>query len=458
MKHGSTVPVKVMFYSEDEVPMLPQLGLLKPQPKRLDTDTAAGFVKQMVAHCSDCHAGCSDRGAKPLPKRVLKIRANGETPAIQLVEPPAGQLGRYATLSHCWGPTQPVKTLNSNLKHMRTSIPFESLPIVFRQAIQVAISLSLEYIWIDSLCIVQDDTDDWEVEASKMCDYYENGFLNIATAASPGHDVPFLGETDPSWWPVSFELQGMFGEKYRIWATRAVEDPDVLAAGQLFTRAWAWQESTLASSTLYFTKFGLIWDTAIAEFHAKDKEAHGSEQGDNLPTFQGQMQNLAAEIKSGGRLASDPYLVNKLVAAIAYGANSLPPGMPHWKGLQDMARSRGVPTGDISAVWDLWQKLVEAYPARSITYETDRLPALSGVASRVHRQLGFRYLAGLWEEGLPANLCWERKPKHGHENQALVHAEVAPMVILTEWLTLITQANTLKVAAQVMARGSFEGI
>ncbi|RYP08513.1 hypothetical protein DL764_001844 [Monosporascus ibericus] len=288
-----------------------------------------------------------------------------------------------------------------------------------------------------------------------MCDYYENGFVNIATAASPGHGVPFLGETDPSWWPVSFELQGMFGDKYRIWATRAVEDPDVLAAGPLLTRAWAWQESTLASSTVYFTKFGLIWEcvegieanhvdvgisgkrlrqlgfskklsqlsTAIAEFHAKDKEAHGSEQGDNFPTFRGQMQNLAAEIKSGGRLASNPYLVNELVAAIAYGANCLPPEMPHWKGLQDMAWSRGVPAGDISAVWDLWQKLVEAYSARSLTYETDRLPALSGVASRVHRQLGFRYLAGLWKEGLPANLCWERKPKHGHENQALVHGQ-----------------------------------
>jgi hypothetical protein len=164
-------------------------------------------VEQMKTKCFINHANCSDWGPKPFPKRVLKFSRSGETTTVKLVEPPTGELGRYATLSHCWGPTQPIKTQVSNLAKMHDSIPFESLRVVFQQAIEVTAELGLEYIWIDSLCIVQDDKDDWEVEASKMCDYYENGFLNIATAASPNHGVPFLGETDPTWWPVEFEIQ-----------------------------------------------------------------------------------------------------------------------------------------------------------------------------------------------------------------------------------------------------------
>lgn len=97
-----------------------------------------------------------------------------------------GSKGLYATLSHCWGPPgkHPLSTTRSNLASRTQGIPWNELPNTFQDTIMVTRSVGISYIWIDSLCIVQDDAEDWQREASGTEDICEKSHLTIAATAA----------------------------------------------------------------------------------------------------------------------------------------------------------------------------------------------------------------------------------------------------------------------------------
>lgn len=99
---------------------------------------------------------------------------------------------RYIALSHCWGGHEIIKTTSSNLVAMKKNINWDSLPSTFPDAISVARELHVRWVWIDSICILQDDKADWEVEAAQMGTYYQKAFLTVAAASSPTPTTPLL--------------------------------------------------------------------------------------------------------------------------------------------------------------------------------------------------------------------------------------------------------------------------
>lgn len=110
---------------------------------------------------------------------------------------------RYLTLSHRWPLAGQVamslKLTRDKLSSMMKSIPFDGLPKTFQDAITVTQRLGFRYLWIDSLCIIQDDTDDWQKEAALMTKVYTNSTCNLsATAASDGTKKACFFSTNPS--------------------------------------------------------------------------------------------------------------------------------------------------------------------------------------------------------------------------------------------------------------------
>ncbi|ETS87123.1 hypothetical protein PFICI_00951 [Pestalotiopsis fici W106-1] len=237
-----------------------------------------------------------------------------------------------------------------------TAVDAQALPAVFQQAISIARKLRVQYIWIDSLCIVQDNKQDWELESSKMCDYYENSYLTIATAASPNCDVPFLRPKEEKWRPVKFALGGKEKNGETINAQRSPYTPK--EQGILFTRAWAWQEAALSSRTIYFTPSELIWE---CREHVLPQRY--------LPDL-----DISEKLEFSKRLS--------MIETMTFDGDN------------------------ISHLWDLVGTLVSAYSSRRLTVPTDKLPALSGVASRIQKMTNSRYVAGLWEDNLIYDLCW----------------------------------------------------
>lgn len=113
----------------------------------------------------------------------------------------------YATLSHCWGPPElsvrPLRTTQNTLKKHQEGFAFRDLPKTFQDAVQLARALSIRFLWIDSLCIIQDNEEDWANESSQMAAYYENSLLTIsamsARDSSQGFNLDIASHIPPTW-------------------------------------------------------------------------------------------------------------------------------------------------------------------------------------------------------------------------------------------------------------------
>lgn len=103
----------------------------------------------------------------------------------------------YVTLSHCWGTSSVLKLLQSNELLFRNSIAFNRLPKSFRHAIEVTRLLGMRYLWIDSLCIIQDSLQDWREEAAVMLEIYRNSFCNIAATAASNSSIGLFFTQNP---------------------------------------------------------------------------------------------------------------------------------------------------------------------------------------------------------------------------------------------------------------------
>ncbi|KAH7316886.1 heterokaryon incompatibility protein-domain-containing protein [Stachybotrys elegans] len=204
-----------------------------------------------------------------------------------------GARGRYVCLSHCWGAHKPLQTTKATLSARCDKIPWAHIPLTYQDAISLARMLGFRYIWIDSLCIVQDDRQDWVRESKAMVDVYERCFLVLAAASSKNSEC------------------GMFVE---------VDCP-------LFQRAWVFQELLLAPRTLHLAESEMMWECRMKRHLSR-------------------------------------------------------------------------------AWWDL----VERYAPLNLTHRTDRLPALSGLAKQMaKKRASSRYIAGMWEDSLDADLLWSRR-------------------------------------------------
>ncbi|SPJ92121.1 uncharacterized protein FTOL_13665 [Fusarium torulosum] len=398
-----------ILFSQDKPRLIPDLGTLGPYSAFTELDASVSFINKQLSECRMQHKTCNRNNKSPLPTRVVSIGSSDSD--MRLVEM-KDVSAPYVTLSHCWGDKQPVKTTLSNLAGMTKAIDMDTLPVVFQQAISIVRKLKVEYIWIDSLCIIQDSQPDWELESSQMCDYYERSYITLSTATSPNSTIPFLGLRDQRWLPIELELATPEGNEY-IYAQQMATTPN--EKGKLFSRAWAWQESAMSTRVVSFTPSELIWECSshtVPERYIPDLVA-----SDRLGISR-ELANLRFHLNPSFHREtsdqSDTDTTEKNDDNDTHSGTNTPSPTP-WKECQPSSSSSSsnsslVPSYDeaymMNYIWDMWDNLVETYSRRELTYITDKLPALSGVASRVQEVTQSRYIAGMWEDNLAYNLCW----------------------------------------------------
>lgn len=202
----------------------------------------------------ECHAqhDCMAPFAKyELPTRLLYID-RGELRLVALAQLLSHI--RYATLSHCWGQHQPLKLLKSNIKCLESNVPHDFLCKTLKDSVAIASRVGLKHIWIDSLCIVQDDEEDWRKESVLMANIYGNFYLNIAAAgASNGGEGCFFQQGVK-------ELRLMTSEDGEVQFFDCVPK-QLYKLCTLFTplaqRGSALHERLLAPRTIHFGRFQL---------------------------------------------------------------------------------------------------------------------------------------------------------------------------------------------------------
>ncbi|KAJ4324569.1 hypothetical protein N0V84_003848 [Fusarium piperis] len=210
-----------------------------------------------ISNCLANHPKCSSRENCEPPARLLKLGRDEST--VRLV--PNHQNLKYAALSYCWGGDQEYKLTQARLAVYHTSINVVSLPKSVQDAIKVAQSLDgISYIWIDSLCIIQDDDDDKGSQLAKMGDIYRGATVTVSAAsagscyegflqprecpekAKPIVKIPFTSNT------------GAKGEVYLVPHAGREADPDPINY-----RAWTLQEHVLSPRILYYSSLQPHW-------------------------------------------------------------------------------------------------------------------------------------------------------------------------------------------------------
>jgi hypothetical protein len=210
-------------------------------------------AKAWLHTCVNTHDSCVGsavpKGSLPeLPKRILDMTALDSTGAIRLVEP-QGTNALYLCLSHCWGtsysPYLPLRTTISTIQCWKRRIEWDQLPLTFQDAIHFTRRLGQRYLWIDSLCIIQDDRDDWDDQSVRMADIYGNSYLTLAAALAP--DCAFgLYYKDSGFVAGAYRIDVPGRDPYKVYCRKQVPHWDFRIRGEgyiIFGGRWYLHEN-----------------------------------------------------------------------------------------------------------------------------------------------------------------------------------------------------------------------
>ncbi|KAH7420047.1 heterokaryon incompatibility protein-domain-containing protein [Cadophora sp. MPI-SDFR-AT-0126] len=367
------------------------------------------LAKKWLATCWINHPKCLQFKIPPMPTRVIDVGTPNGSRSPRLCTPRVR--ARYLTLSHCWGPHQIITTTSRNYDAHCKGITMESLSKTFQDAINVTRQFGMRYIWIDSLCIIQDSAADWAKESARMCAVYKNALFTIAASrAKSGKDGLFSLETPILHTPCLLPQYGFAtkgGAQVHIHLTRDPEPTDVGflkndLKGPLYDRAWVLQEEKLSHATLAFTETGMTWECSYSMVTSQDPEG----MDDNL-----RHDHLKYAIKLGERHSRMPSVLRK-------EKEDFKAKNPTY----DETLLRTQFTSKRTNIYQEWCETVELYFLRKITHPGDRLPALSGLAEATKEVLSDRfsqekYVAGIWLYDLARQLVWTTTISHFHSRK-----------------------------------------
>lgn len=121
---------------------------------------------------------------RKLPTRVIDVSSAALSSGTVRLYEPSGAVAEYIALSHTWGKSPRLRALRENIPALLAGIPVADLPKTFQDAIILTLNLGIQYLWIDCLCIIQDDPHDWEQQAATMSTVYRDAYLTISASAS----------------------------------------------------------------------------------------------------------------------------------------------------------------------------------------------------------------------------------------------------------------------------------
>lgn len=285
-----------------------------------------------------------------LPTRVIDVGYNDIDgyPKLSISD---GMRGLYTALSHCWGEYQPVTTIKSTLPQRLYQISIDSLPRTFCDAIEVTRLLGIRYLWIDSLCILQDDKHDWKVESAKMADVYRNAYVTLSAIAaanclgglnhtlSPGH---YVKRRDGR---VACRRIADHGKRVRFFHS------------PLSRRAWALQKTLLSQRVIHFSNNQWSWQCTRGILY-----------------------------ESGG--------------------SQLYPIDPRLDSLTVFMHSNGHKTYSTAQIIHFWNMVLAVYSERDLTKQTDKIAALAGLSRFFEKLLDEPSFLGVWKRDMSQLLLW----------------------------------------------------
>jgi len=346
------------------------LGVPNPWPairnaRRMEArtlDRGAQIVYRWFLDCLTEHKLCGNP-SQNLPTRVLDVGDEDQEPHLYETRK---ENAEYTALSHCWGDAEHIHltTTRGTLEDRKRSIPLKALPKTFYDAVLLTRALGIRYLWIDSLCILQDDKDDWARESARMAQVYQNAALTIsadgAANSSEGLFLPHATKEVPLRLRQSADSAPVYVRETTLASKVNVHAIGSTSDEPLRSRGWTLQEWLLSARVAHFTKGEMLWEC-------------------------GKTQQCECQLKFD--------LLGEREDAT------------EWEGKGGYFKN-----GTLD-----WPTVVHEFSGRQLSQETDKLPALSGLAAFAKTGAERDYVAGLWRSELPEALLWTVEPDKGSE-------------------------------------------
>jgi hypothetical protein len=319
-----------------------------------------------MKECTESHSDCQSPKIGPLPTRVIDVHSfsvNGD-PRLFITE---GLEAPYAALSYCWGAKQPNSLLGERLPDYVKCIPRANLPQTIQDAITATANLGLRYLWVDSMCIIQDSSTDKRKEISKMREIFRNALVTISAASARSVSEGFLHPRTPPVPSVCVPLRCPDGSYGEVSLYSDGEEPHlVYTEGDhpVESRAWTLEEKVLSRRILVYSSTHLRW------------LCDSSQYGDG-----GAQENFMDYMPAKYRL---PLRQREA------------PSHPSQNNISS------------SSLRNSWRILVGEFTKRSLTAPEDKLRAIAGLAEEYQQLMNDTYHAGLWESELVTELLWRR--------------------------------------------------
>ncbi|CZR62703.1 uncharacterized protein PAC_12600 [Phialocephala subalpina] len=338
----------------------------RPPNLNVASEESFSLARKWMRDCLESHHSCPRPLGSFMPTRVLEISDLDSSVYIREKLSPAP----YAVLSYCWGGPQRVILTKSRERLGGWSILQDTLPQTLQDAVRVVRELGLKYLWVDSLCIIQDDIEDKAIEIGRMAGIYQNSSVAIMASRAKSVDDGFLHPRFPFGSAKSnmgFQLPYRSKDGQTSSVIAIEEDASMSYIDPLRMRGWAFQEFMLSPRILDYGQMGTTWICHDSE-HPTD--------GFSSPPASVWSRHKFQELILG------------------------PPSTT--KSIENPEDRRGF----LNIVW---AAIVQQYMKGTLTYFHDRLPALAGIAERMSVQVEDDYVAGGWRKDLWHSLVWHNE-------------------------------------------------
>ncbi|KAI1383063.1 HET-domain-containing protein [Hypoxylon trugodes] len=385
---------QVLLFTTEDLTGTPfeHYNILKTTIKSSDWlfETSSQWAQRCISKCLGSHGSCNqfNRGNNFLPSRLIDVDSKELGGDVVLIETKDIILpdSRYVALSYCWGNSEPeCMTTNRSFKKNIQRIKWRRLPKTFQDAVIFTRSLGLKYLWIDSMCIIQKNKEDWRHEAGQMFGVYRNAYVTLAALYG---DSSASGLRSSSMNNQLTKMADLCYGQYRC-PIYIRQDPHYLTDNYrgslsdyhqpnkwapLLCRAWTYQERMVSPRVLYFDKSEIIFqcfstiacECGITQYHT----------------------SLMSHPESSK---------SSFFNAVIYDGD-------------DRKDDR------IDSVWR--RVIVEEYSSLALSEHDDRLAAVAAIAEQFQTaRPSERYLAGLWSGSLIKDLLWRHSDMPNRRTQ-----------------------------------------
>ncbi|RDW82970.1 hypothetical protein BP5796_04461 [Coleophoma crateriformis] len=393
------------------------------------------FAKHWLADCHASHHACRNPALSAghfVPGKLLKLNCDHDGNRVELYETTEGEELQWSALSYCWGGDQDVKATKETVEELKRGIALFRLPQTLQDAVSVSRSLEIPYLWVDALCIMQDDHDEMAHELQQVPLIYRHAYVTISASSAESVHEGFLqnrGYFHSNLKPFYLPYESADGARGNL----LMSEDDIYTVNRddwqepVARRCWTLQEQMLSPRILQFEQRQLTFrcvvshgDSAngvsiypkfdrrasapsttsdvsspvsqLSEFHLlESSQAASDAASDNPPSNQPESDEIASDGSSSNSAGHSP-------SSSSAGPSSPTPRFTLY--LHEEWRQQS---------WSQWTTVVQNYSRRTLGFPEDKLRALSGLARMIAHDFRYTYIAGMFMQHLPLALCWMRQ-------------------------------------------------